>query len=278
MAVRKAGRVVASVAAVALLGVAVTACDSGDSDDGKGASRKVTESRGSEGRLESDSPSAGAASEGSASEGASPSASPEVVPEAKVPPVSASRLAKVPATVKGGVITVGKPSAKHTVKVYEDPRCPVCKKFEESGAQALVAPLSAGDVKVEYTIASFLDKNLGGSGSVNAANALRAAVESDKFPQFHSALFTNQPEESDDAFTPAFLLKIADTVGLRDGAFKKAVTNGTYKSWVGIAMESFEKDGMTGTPTVVVDGKKVASEALYVEGDFRKVLKDAGIS
>lgn len=280
MAVRKAGRVIASVAAVALLGVAVTACDSDDSDDGKGASRKVTESRGSEGRLESDSPSAdgGAASEGASAEGASPSASPEDVPEAKVPPVSAERLAKVPATVKGGVITVGKPSAEHTVKVYEDPRCPFCKKFEEGGAQALVAPLSAGDVKVEYTIASFLDKNLGGSGSVNAANALRAAVESDKFPQFHAALFTNQPEESEDAFTPAFLLKIADKVGLRDAAFKKAVTNGTYESWVRTAMEAFGKDGITGTPTVVVDGKKAPAESLYSEGDFRKVLKDAGIS
>ncbi|EPH41566.1 thioredoxin domain-containing protein [Streptomyces aurantiacus] len=278
MAVRKAGRVVASVAAVALLGVAVAACDSDDSDDGKGASRKVTESRGSEGRLESDSPSEGAASEGSASEGATPSASPEAVPEAKVPPVSAGQLAKVPAAVKGGVITVGKPSAKHTVKVYEDPRCPFCKKFEEGGAQALVGPLSAGDVKVEYTIASFLDKNFGGSGSVNAANALRAAVEAGKFPQFHSAVFTNQPEESEDAFTPAFLLKIADTVGLRDAAFKKAVNNGTYKSWVGTAMEAFGKDGISGTPTVVVDGEKAPSESLYSEGDFKKVLKDAGIS
>ncbi|WP_229909530.1 DsbA family protein [Streptomyces flavofungini] len=259
----------ASVAAVALLGGAVVGCDSDDDgDDWMGAGKK--------------SPSASASSSAPVdgpSDGASSGApSQEVVPEAKVPPVSVERLAKVPAAVRGGVITVGKPGAEHTVKVYEDARCPFCKKFEEGGAQALVEPLADGDVKVEYTIASFLDRNLGGNGSVNAANALRAAVEAGKFPQFHSALFVNQPEESEDAFTPAFLVKIAEKAGLRDAAFTKAVTNGTYKSWVGTAMKAFTDDGVTGTPTVVVDGEKVASDALYTESGFGKVLKDAGIS
>ncbi|MFD0415682.1 DsbA family protein [Streptomyces sp. NPDC127108] len=279
---RKAGRVAASVTAVALLGVAVTACDSDDGGDdwmdaGKKSPSASASSSDSASDADSDSGASGGPSDGG-SDGPSSSSSQEVVPEAKVPPVSVERLAKVPTAVKGGVITVGKPGAEHTVKVYEDARCPFCKKFEEGGAQALVGPLAAGDVKVEYTIASFLDRNLGGSGSVNAANALRAAVEAGKFPQFHSALFANQPEESEDAFTPAFLLKIADKVGLRDAAFQKAVTNGTYKSWVGTAMDAFTDDGVTGTPTVVVDGEKAASEALYTEAGFRKVLKDAGIS
>lgn len=281
-AVRKAGRVAASVTAVALLGAAVTACDSDDGgDDWMGVGKKSPSASASSSASASDGESSAGPSDGAsdgASDGPSSSSSQEVVPEAKVPPVSVERLAKVPTAVKGGVIIVGKPGAKHTVKVYEDPRCPFCKKFEEGGAQALVGPLADGDVKVEYTIASFLDRNLGGSGSVNAANALRAAVEAGKFPQFHSAVFVNQPEESEDAFTPAFLLKIADKVGLRDAAFTKAVTNGTYKSWVGTAMSAFTEDGVTGTPTVVVDGEKAASDALYTEAGFGKVLKDAGIS
>ncbi|MFD9905223.1 DsbA family protein [Streptomyces sp. NPDC059063] len=238
MAVRKAGRLAASVAVVALFGAVVTGCNS-DDDGGSGSgSGKVKES----------------------------------------PTAAATDLSKVPAEVKGGVITVGDPKAKHTVKVYEDPRCPYCKKFEEGGAQALVEPLTAGDVKVQYTIASFLDKNLGGHGSVNAANALRASVDAGKFPQFHAAVFAQQPEESEDGFTSAFLLKIADKVELRDPAFKKAVLNGTHKKWVGTAMKAFEDDGITGTPTVVIDGKKVTdSDALYTEAGFAGELKKAGI-
>ncbi|MFH8609151.1 DsbA family protein [Streptomyces sp. NPDC018029] len=236
---RKAGRVAAAVAAAALIGAAASACGPDDgSNDGKG---------------------------GTVSE--KPAEKPAAKPDA-------------PASVKGGVITVGDPKAKHTVKVYEDPRCPFCKKFEDGGAQALVQPVADGKVKVEYTIASFLDKNLGGSGSVNAANALRASVDAGKFPQYHAAVFAHQAaEETDDAYTPAFLLKIADKVeGLRGGAFDKAVTNGTYKKWVGEAMDSFSKDGIQGTPTVFIDGKKSGGEALYEQAAFAKELKAAGIS
>ncbi|WP_409237838.1 DsbA family protein [Streptomyces sp. PA5.6] len=264
---RKAARVATAVAAAALIGVAASACGPGD-DDAKGGERVSEKPAASAGEK---SPAAGASDSGDPAAGA---------PEAKAPAPASAQLADVPASVKGGVITVGDPKAKHTVKVYEDPRCPFCKKFEDGGAQALVKPVADGKVKVEYTIASFLDKNLGGSGSVNAANALRASVEAGKFPQYHAAVFANQAEEeSDDAYTPAFLLKIADKVdGLRGGAFDKAVTNGTYKKWVGEAMESFSADGITGTPTVFVDGKKADGDALYEQGAFAKELKTKGIS
>ncbi|MEU6126861.1 thioredoxin domain-containing protein, partial [Streptomyces sp. NPDC047123] len=201
-------------------------------------------------------------------------------PAAQPPPAGSARLAEVPAAVRGGVITVGDPKAPHTVKVYEDARCPFCAKFEESGARALVGPVADGKVKVEYTIASFLDKNLGGSGSAHAANALRASVEAGKFPQFHAAVFANQPQdESDDVYTPAFLLKIADKVdGLRGAAFDKAVKGGTYEKWLGEAMKSFGADGVQGTPTVLVDGEKPKSNSLFDQAEFAAELKSAGIS
>lgn len=250
MAVRKAGRIVAAVAATALVAGGAAAC--GPEDLTGGGDDK-----------------------GSASEAASTGG-----PEAKEPPAGTEALAKAPAMVKGGVITVGDPKAAHTVKLYEDARCPICKKFEESGAQALVEPVAEGKVKVEYTLASFLDKNLGGSGSVNAANALRASVEAGKFPQFHAAVFANQPEsETEDAFTPAFLLKVADKVdGLRGAEFDKAVQKGSYKKWVGEAMQAFSDDGMQGTPTVVIDGTKAAGDSLFDQDAFAKELKASGVS
>ncbi|MEV7190762.1 thioredoxin domain-containing protein [Streptomyces sp. NPDC093510] len=262
---RKTGSVAAAVAAAALIGVAASACGP-DDDNGKG---------GGKGGALSDKPASSSGAESPDSDAPESDA-----PEAKAPPAASAQLAGVHASVKGGVITVGDPKAKHTVKVYEDPRCPFCKKFEDGGAQALVKPVADGKVKVEYTIASFLDKNLGGSGSVNAANALRASVEAGRFPQFHAAVFANQAEEeTDDAYTPAFLLKIADKVdGLRGGAFDKAVTNGTYKKWVGEAMDSFSDDGMQGTPTVFIDGKKSGGAGLYEQAGFAKELKAAGIS
>ncbi|MEU1130827.1 thioredoxin domain-containing protein [Streptomyces sp. NPDC005900] len=263
---RKAARVATAVVAAALVGVAASAC--GPDGDGDGGAAKSSSAAPESKRPAPESKRP--ASEDPASD----------APEAKAPPASSARLAETPASVRGGVITVGDPKAGHTVKIYEDSRCPFCKKFEEGGAQALVGPVADGKVKVEYVIASFLDGNLGGSGSVNAANALRASVEAGEFPRFHAAVFANQPaEESDDAYTPAFLLNIAGKVdGLRGAAFDKAVTKGTYKKWVGEAMRTFTADGIQGTPTVLVDGKKPAGDSLYDRAAFAKELKTAGIS
>ncbi|WP_306321394.1 MULTISPECIES: thioredoxin domain-containing protein [unclassified Streptomyces] len=246
--VGRAGRVRAAVLAVVLLGVTATAC--GDDGDGDG------------------------------DETASPSAAASGSPSAR-PADDADDLAKLDARMKGDdVIVVGDENAPHTVKVYEDPRCPYCKKFEQGGAQALTDPVQDGDVKVEYVIASFLDENLNGHGSVKAANALRASVEAGKFPVYHSAVYANQPaDETTDAYTDDFLLDIADTVdGLRSTAFDTSVRRMRYQDYVDAAMKKFREDGVEGTPTVYVDGDKVTPEkTMYDEDAFEKVLEDAGV-
>ncbi|WP_018533494.1 MULTISPECIES: thioredoxin domain-containing protein [unclassified Streptomyces] len=194
----------------------------------------------------------------------------------------AADLSGVSAEARGGTIVLGRSDAPHTVKVYEDPRCPYCKDFEQGGARALAGPVREGKVKVEYTIASFLDARLGGSGSANAANALRASVDAGQFPAFHAAVFADQPDdERQDAFTAPYLLKIADKVGkLRGAAFDSAISDGRYTSWVARAMKSFRDDGVQGTPTVRIDGKKAdgGEAALYREASFAEVLRAAGIS
>ncbi|MEU3464152.1 thioredoxin domain-containing protein [Streptomyces sp. NPDC006733] len=193
----------------------------------------------------------------------------------------AGTLAQLPARMAadGTAIVLGDPKAPHTVQVYEDPRCPYCKRFEAGGGTALVPLVKDGKVKVEYTIASFLDANFGGSSSKKAANALRAAVDAGKFAEFHAALFQNQPEEPDDGFTDAFLLKIADTVpGLNSTAFQAAVKGQTHKEWVKTSEKAFEASGSQGTPTVLADGKKITpGEAVYDAAALTKALKELGI-
>ncbi|MFI1177326.1 DsbA family protein [Streptomyces melanogenes] len=170
-------------------------------------------------------------------------------------------------------------SAPHTVKVLEDPRCPYCAKFETEAGPKLAELAADGKIKIEYTIASFLDANLGGSGSANAARALRASVDAGKFPQFHAALYASQPKESIDGFTPAFLLTVADKVpGLRGAAFDKAVGSGAHADWLARAEKAVETSGARGTPTVLLDGKPVGpDDALYEAAAFAKALKARGI-
>ncbi|MFF6804186.1 DsbA family protein [Streptomyces sp. NPDC012616] len=79
-------------------------------------------------------------------------------------------------------------------------------------------------VRAEYTLASLLDDRVGGTGSKKAVNALRAAVEEGRFVEYHEVLYANQPEESTDGYTDAYLLQLAGKVkGLRGPEFDAAV-------------------------------------------------------
>ncbi|MBT2448441.1 DsbA family protein [Streptomyces sp. ISL-43] len=164
----------------------------------------------------------------------------------------------------GTTVIVGKADAKKTLELYEDARCPICATFEQSVGPQVKKDLDAGKYKVQYVGATFLDKGFPGSGSKNALSALGAAlnVSPEAFLEYKTALYSaaNHPQEKDDKFAKDdYLLTIADQVpALKDNAeFKKAVEDGTYNRWALEMSKTFEKSGVTGTPTLKIDGKKI---------------------
>ncbi|NEA42890.1 thioredoxin domain-containing protein [Streptomyces sp. SID11385] len=194
------------------------------------------------------------------------------------PSATATHAARVPVPEKldadGTTIHVGRPGAASAMHLYEDPRCPVCKDFEDSdGADVLRASTAAGDVRTDYTLASFLDDGLGGGGSKRAVNALRAALEEGHFAAYHDVLYANQPEERTDGFTTARLLALARKVeGLRGPAFDKAVRTMRYADFVTASEKAMERDGIQGTPGFVLDGRLIAS------GTSEKVTSGTGMA
>ncbi|WP_395570417.1 DsbA family protein [Streptomyces sp. BK79] len=175
----------------------------------------------------------------------------------------------------GVTILVGEPDADLRVQLYEDPRCPYCATFETTGgASELETAMLERRVRTEYTLASFLDDRVGGSGSEKAVNALRAALDEDKFVEYHKVLFDHQPEESVDGYTDAYLLELAGRVdGLRGPDFDTAVKSMKYRSFVAASQKAYERAGGKaeptgpGTPTAVINGKRIPS-------DFNGVLFD----
>ncbi|MCH0563270.1 DsbA family protein [Streptomyces sp. MUM 136J] len=159
----------------------------------------------------------------------------------------------------GATVLVGSARARTVVHLYEDMRCPVCEEFETGGGgRQLREMVLAGDVRVEYTLASFLDDRLVGEGSHRAANALRAALEAGRFVEYHDLLFAHQPEESADGYTDAFLLETASEIeGLRGAEFDAAVRGMKYGDFVTASEEAFEASGVSGTPGMEVNGNLV---------------------
>ncbi|MGG8407069.1 DsbA family protein [Streptomyces sp. 12297] len=159
-------------------------------------------------------------------------------------------------------IQTGKDAAKSTLTVWEDFRCPACKSFED-GYRATIHELEAkGQLKVEYHLVTLIDGNMGGSGSLKAANAAACAQDAGKFSAYHDVLFVNQPAETDDAFAKnSKLIELAGKVpGLDTPTFTKCLEDGTHNAWVNKSYEAFRAGQFRGTPTVQLDGKDIFAD------------------
>lgn len=156
-------------------------------------------------------------------------------------------------------LPAGKADAKSTLTVWEDFRCPACKGFEDGFRSTIHELTDKGQLKVEYHLATLIDRNLRGSGSLRAANAAACAQDAGKFPPYHDVLYKNQPAETDDAFSKNDkLIELAGQVeGLDTPAFKKCVEDGKHDSWVEKSNQAFQDAKLQGTPTVRLDGKDI---------------------
>lgn len=188
----------------------------------------------------------------------------------------------------GTKVVLGETNAKKTLKIYEDPRCPICSGFEQTVGPTLEKDLKDGKYKVQFVGATFLDRSIPGEGSRNAMSALGAAlnVSPDAFLAYKKAMYSadNHPSEQDDKFKDDdYLLKIADEVPelKKNAAFKKAVEDGTYDRWALEMSKAFDddKDGVEGTPALVMDGKQLkgsdGKNAPMTVEDFRKAVDEA---
>jgi protein-disulfide isomerase len=180
----------------------------------------------------------------------------------------------------GTSILVGDAKAKHTLKVYEDLRCPYCAQYEQTSGDTIAKDVKAGTFNISYTMGAFLDKSLGqGQGSKNALSALGAAlnVSTDAFVEYHKLLYSKaiHPEETTDAFgNDTNLIKYAQRVpALKDNkAFQKDVKDGTYDKWALTMNEQFNADGIQGTPTVKLDGTAIDNPQSMTAAEFQAAI------
>ncbi|GAA2410519.1 MULTISPECIES: thioredoxin domain-containing protein [Streptomyces] len=176
----------------------------------------------------------------------------------------------------GLAIPVGKESAKSTLTVWEDFRCPACKSFETAYRPVIHELTNAGQLKAEYHLVTLIDGNMGGSGSRNAANAAACAQDAGKFTAYHDVLFDNQPQEVDDAYAGNDkLIELAGKVdGLDTPAFRKCVEDGKHNGWVAKSHQAFNKGGFSGTPTVLFDGENIYQDRTMTPAKLKQMVQE----
>ncbi len=156
-------------------------------------------------------------------------------------------------TVPGGEAEAGKP-----VKViaYIDFICPVCKQFETAYGESLTNLRNEGKISVEYRALGFLDRQSTTNYSSRAANAAACVVNSspEKYAEFFNLLFERQPAEGGAGISDNDLKKMATEIGAAN--IDSCIDSKQFRPWVKVATQEAAAIGVTGTPTVFIDGKQ----------------------
>lgn len=160
----------------------------------------------------------------------------------------------------GGVVTVGEEDAPVTVRLVEDFQCPACAAFEAAVGDRLAERVEAGEVQVEHRPIAFLDRASTTEYSSRALGAALAVLEdagTDAWAAYHELLFAQQPPEGGAGLDDEQLVALAVEAGADEAAVAEAVEERPYDRWIDQATEAAFEDGVSGTPTVYVDGVEV---------------------
>ena len=165
-----------------------------------------------------------------------------------------------PSGADGFGVVVGRSDAPTSAVIYEDFQCPVCGAFEDATTQQVNAGIADGKIRVEYRIVSFLDDASENQYSSRAANAAAAVLDSagvEAFKKFHDTLYANQPAEGTAGPDNDQLVEWAVEAGADRDEVSRAIEGGSFDQWVVDATDAMSKDGVTGTPTIEIDGERL---------------------
>ncbi|CAK6478495.1 DsbA family protein [Peribacillus castrilensis] len=172
---------------------------------------------------------------------------------------------------------LGEKSAPVQIVEFGDYKCPVCKTFEEQFFPSIQSELiDTGKAQFYFMNYSFI--NVDSTRSAKFAESVYQELGNETFWEFHELLFDKQPAdlkyEKQDVFTDKFLEETLKEIA-NDKEVKKVVTSFKAKKsedqW-NKDMELADELGVTGTPSLFVNGKKFEGNTI---DDLVKMVDDA---
>lgn len=162
-----------------------------------------------------------------------------------------------------------------TVEIFEDFQCPACANLENQFGPLIQKEATDGNIQLTYHPMVFLDNNLQTDHSLRAANAFGCAITGGVGEQFHNAVYANQPANEGDGWTDEQLKQFGTDSGLTgeaQTAFDKCVDEGTYNGWAQLSNDASFERGISGTPTIFVNGKELKNDAFASEQAFTDAI------
>jgi protein-disulfide isomerase len=162
------------------------------------------------------------------------------------------------AATEFGAIPIGSKDARTRVDVYLDMHCADCRTWEASAGPILDEAASSGRARVVYHPLAFLARNSGTRYSTRAAAAAGCASESGAYVAYQRLLFANQPPPVGEGLDEQRLIELGKQVGAGE-PFAACVREGRFEPWVTTMTTRAYNVGIKVTPTVLVDGDRIAN-------------------
>ncbi len=201
-------------------------------------------------------------------------------PSASAPTAGQINTVTLPVLPNPNGLSLGDPHAPATIDVFEDFQCPACKYFTESIETLVVQNLVAtGKARYIFHNYPFLDGGSAREGgeSDQASNASMCANEQGKFWEMHATIFANWKGENEGAYNDSRLQLMAENIGLDMKSFKDCFTAKKYLADIQADLDLGAKMGVTGTPTVFVNGKRAGEQGkIATYDDIAKAVEQVG--
>ncbi|RKQ34045.1 DsbA family protein [Kocuria tytonis] len=151
--------------------------------------------------------------------------------------------------------------------VFQDFECVHCADFEKENAETIKKAVDSGKVEVEYRNLNFLDKatpDQYSSRSANAAYLVAEQVNPDQFMEYSQEIFSHQGSGG------LSNKQIAEIAGKHGATVSEDdLDENTYRPMVNVDTREAVSNGVAGTPSIFVDGKR------FEKGKFPEVLQKA---
>lgn len=176
----------------------------------------------------------------------SPAAGPVLNPQAPQPlpggPTGTEELAGLVLGTTGPV-----------VELFEDYVCPFCARLETTSGAELRDAALAGEFRLVLHPIAFLTED--SPRAANASACVYEHAEQQTWIAYHEALYARQdPSEAVGQYATPVLLEIASEVGADTPEVTTCIEDGTFTDWVAALTQQAFSRGVTGTPTVAVEG------------------------
>lgn len=158
----------------------------------------------------------------------------------------------------GDGVTVGKAGAKAHIDLYLDFRCPHCKDFEDESGATIDKLVDDGTATLTYWPLAFVNP----ASSPRLANAFGCAAAAGKPRSYADQLYASFEK----SWTTQQLLELGKKLGIDDQSFEQCVNDNSQSKWLESVAKEADSRGVTGTPTVFVDGKMLDAEQLTPDG------------